>query len=102
MSTHDDEHVPGQLDLAGDLPELDAESARLAAELDRVTALRTEHRLRALNVVTTAAAAATTAGERLDQAVKDARAAGATWQQIADAAGIADRQTAWKRWGARP
>lgn len=91
-------HVPGQLDLVPDPDDLDAEGARLAAELDRVRALRMEHTLRAVSAVASAADRAALAGAELDAAVAAARDAGATWQQIADAAGMR-RQSAWQRWG---
>jgi hypothetical protein len=95
------EYVPGQLDLVPDAGDLDAEDARLSAELERVKALRMEHTLRAVSRVAGAAADWRAAGEELDAAVAAARAAGATWQQIADAAGMR-RQSAWTRWGKVP
>jgi hypothetical protein len=87
--------TPGQLDLDG--ATLDAELAELAAAADDLARRRTEHQTRALDRIVAAAEAYAGAGYRLDNAVAEARAAGATWEQIGRAAGIT-RQSAWQRW----
>lgn len=92
------DHVPGQLRMVGE-----EGSLSLADALARVRDLEQEQRVgreAAVRKVADAAKADRTAGALLDQSVAEARAWGATWQQVADAAGIA-RQTAWKRWGIR-
>lgn len=98
MTTSDD-HVPGQLDLVLDLvpDDLDTQEDRVRAELDRLTALRMEHTVRAIDAVAGASIAWRRAVSKLDAAVADARSAGATWQQVADAVGMT-RQSAWRRW----
>lgn len=100
MTTNDDStgHVSGQLDLTGE--EYAAHIHRLAElQQEQATAEREIrwHRDRAVSRVREARAYADRGEEELDRAVRDARAAGATWQQIGDAAGMA-RQAAWKRW----
>lgn len=70
---------------------------QLRAELDRVEALARLHIASAVDHVRASAAAVTLDTETLDQAARDARRLGATWQQIADAAGMT-RQSAWRRW----
>lgn len=90
---------PGQLSL--DRPDdLDDRAVRLRAELDRLDLAKTQARSEALTAVHLAAAAHAGAARRLDEAVAEARAYDATWQQIADAAGMA-RPSAWKRWSGR-
>lgn len=91
-------HVPGQLRLVGE-----EGSLNLADALARVRDLEQEQRIgraAAVSAVADAAQARHATGAALDQAVTEARAWGASWQEIADAAGIT-RQTAWKRWGIR-
>jgi hypothetical protein len=34
-----------------------------------------------------------------DEAARELRASGATWSQVAEAAGLHSRQAAWERWG---
>lgn len=80
--------------------DLDQQAAQLRADLDRLAALKIEGLTRALDAVASAAATSTTARERLDQAVAAARGAGATWEQIAEAAGL-QRSSAWERWAHR-
>lgn len=81
--------------------ELDAADEHFRAELDRIARARTEFAVRAVSRVATAAAANDAARAELDAAVNDARNAGATWEQIGRAAGMA-RQSAWRRWGKVP
>jgi hypothetical protein len=98
------DHVPGQLDLTDrelSPDELTAADEHFRAELDRIRAARTELAVRAVSRVATAAANADAAAADLDAAVADARNAGATWDQIGRAAGMA-RQSAWRRWGKVP
>lgn len=85
-----------------DLVPLDADqqAAQLRQQLDRLEALKREGRARAVDGVAAATAQAKAWGEKLDQAVAAARSAGATWQQIADAAGMS-RPAAWERWANR-
>lgn len=80
-----------------DPPDLDAELERLQRETQRVTAMRHEAAVRAVDTIAAAAKNAGEADDALDRAVRDARATGCTWQQIADAAGMT-RQSAWRRW----
>lgn len=99
------EHVPGQLDLTGHdgrpvtREELDREREELREQGARLDFALLEHRSAALADVAKRSAAAAEEGRLLDLAVLEARGMGATWQQIADAAGMA-RQSAWKRWSA--
>lgn len=88
--------VPGQLELIPD--NLEAELARITAEQDRLRALKAEHTLRAVSRVVAATENAAAARAALDDAVADARAAGATWEQVGRAAGMT-RQSARERWG---
>lgn len=93
-------HVLGQLDLSDrelSPAELAAADEAFSAELDRIRQARVNYTTRALELVRAAAAADALTGSELDKAVANARAAGATWQQIGDAVGMA-RQSAWKRW----
>jgi hypothetical protein len=90
----------GQLSIDGPAGDLDARGAQLRAELDRLDTAKNAARTEALAAVQIAAAAHAGAGRRLDEAVAEARAYDATWQQIADAAGMA-RPSAWKRWSGR-
>ena len=88
--------IPGQLCLVPD--DLEQQTAAAAAELARLEALKLEHTLRAVDGVRRTAGSWRSALAELDQAVHVARAAGATWQQIADAAGMT-KQSAHGRWG---
>jgi hypothetical protein len=72
--------------------------ADVAAELARLRQLADEHTAKALHVVTVYAGKARVTAADLDAAVQTARAAGATWQQIGDAAGLT-KQAAHQRWG---
>lgn len=92
--------IPGgeQLDL---VPlDVDQQQAQLRRELDRLEALKTEGRGRALDRIRMCSEATTFAGDNLDAAVAAARSLGLTWQQIADAAGIV-KSAAWERWAHR-
>jgi hypothetical protein len=93
----DPDAVPGQLPLIPDTADLHEELARLDAEARRLRELRAEHTYRALDRIVAAAKAQTDAGAELDAAVADARAAGATWEQIGKALGMS-RQSAHERW----
>ncbi len=105
MTEHTD--VPGQIGLPGLMPTFDYDELRdlspeqranLAKLLDEtITAVREDERRSALGRVTATAQTADVAGAELDAAVLAARAKGATWQQIANAAGMR-RQSAWRRW----
>ena len=100
MSNNSPPPVPGQLTLGGAAVELDDRATRLRAELDALDTAKTAARTEALTGVQLAAQAFHGAGRRLDEAVAEARAYDATWQQIADAAGMA-KPSAWKRWSGR-
>jgi hypothetical protein len=92
------EHVPGQLDLMPTDPaELEDRTALARAELERLDLAREQLRLSALDRLAAAAATDKAADVALDAAVAEARAAGATWQQVADRTGMA-RPSAWQRW----
>lgn len=80
--------------------DLDAELARLQRDTERLAALRTEHTFRALDRIAAATAARDQAATDLARAVADARAVGATWEQIGKAAGMT-RQSAHDRWAER-
>lgn len=71
--------------------------AQLTAELEALDMARLHHRAEALELVAAAQRADKAARASLDDAVAEARALGATWQQIGDAAGMT-RQSAWRRW----
>lgn len=86
-----DEHDPDALDDRG---------ARLRAELDRLDLAKSAARAEALTAVQLAADAHRGAARRLDEAVAEARGYGATWQQVADAAGLV-KSAAWERWANR-
>jgi hypothetical protein len=90
--------VPGQLEFLPNLADLDAELERLQRDSERLAALRTEHTFRALDRIAAATAARAQAADDLARAVADARAVGATWDQIGKAAGMT-RQSAAERWG---
>lgn len=94
--TGDDVPMVGQLDLVPD--DLERQTAAAAAELDRLRSLALEHTLRAVDAVRGAAGTLRSAAAELEEAVRLARAAGATWQQVADACGMT-KQSAWQRWG---
>lgn len=79
-------------------PSPDAEAA--GAELARLRQLADEHTAKALHIVRVYAGKARVTGSDLDGSVRVARAAGATWQQIGDAAGLT-KQAAHQRWGDR-
>lgn len=93
-------HVPGQLSLDGPAGDLDARAYALRAQLEALDAAKLAAVLESLDGITARARDHREAGLALDQAAAEARGYGATWQQIADAAGIT-RQSAWKRWGDR-
>jgi len=91
-------HTPGQLDLT------DTERADYAARLEMVEAERArlvgamvEHTTRALQDVAQAVARHAALGRELDDAVRFARKAGASWEAIGQAAGMS-RQAAHSRW----
>jgi hypothetical protein len=93
-----EEQVPGQLDLIPDDPAALEDAAAVArAELERLDLARLNLRLAALDRLTATSKANKQAATDLDNAVAEARAAGATWQQIADGTGMA-RPSAWNRW----
>jgi isopropylmalate/homocitrate/citramalate synthase len=85
---HLDEHDPDALD---------DRAARLRAELDRLDLAREAARTDALSAVTQAQAAEKEATAKLADVVAEARAYGATWRDVADAAGCTV-SNAWKRW----
>jgi DNA-binding phage protein len=102
------EHVPGQLSftiargtIGGPLVPVTREE--LTEQLERLDFAQLEHRASALADVTRHTRDQAAAAAALDRAVAEARGLGATWQQIADAAGMT-RQSAWRRWstGAYP
>lgn len=66
------------------------------AELEQML---NEHTERALSDVETAAAAFGRAGDALDESVRAARNAGASWAEIARRVGGMSRQAAQQRWG---
>ena len=70
---------------------------RLRAELDALDHAKLAARTEALDAIRRAIGRVRTAGQVLDDVVAEARAYGCTWQQIADAAGMA-RPSAWQRW----
>jgi hypothetical protein len=78
-------------------PDLSDQEAAVRAELERLTALRDAGIIAALAYVRGHRDALAEHRTKLDQAVADARRRGATWQQIADAAGMT-RPAAWERW----
>jgi isopropylmalate/homocitrate/citramalate synthase len=92
------EDVPGQLPLVPE--DVGEQTARAREQLTALEELRRHGIATTLDRVRVAAAADTAAGDALDQAVAAARRVGATWQQIADAVGIA-RPSAWERWHPR-
>lgn len=104
-SADNPEHVPGQLDLHGFTPEEAADFAaafadrltELQAERERLDLAQLEHRASALQKVAASTYEVTRVGAQLDAAVAEARGLGATWEQIAAAAGMT-RQSAWRRW----
>jgi hypothetical protein len=106
-STDSPEHVPGQLSLTHHdgrpvtREELDRNRAELIAEGARLDFALLQHRDEALADVKKRTATAAEEGRLLDLAVAEARGLDATWQQIADAAGMT-RQSAWRRWGKVP
>lgn len=93
-------HVAGQLGLVpDDLSPAALADARTAAraELERLELAVVQQRAEALERARQHSAHVRTQTAELDAAVAEARAAGATWQQVADAVGIT-RQSAWARW----
>lgn len=86
-----DEHDPDALD---------DRAARLRAELDRLDTAKLHARNETLAAISTHARYVKEQQEDLDGAVAEARAYGATWQQIADAAGLV-KSAAWERWAHR-
>jgi enamine deaminase RidA (YjgF/YER057c/UK114 family) len=92
------EHVSGQMPLMPDDPAaLEDAAAAARAELERLDLARLNLRLAALDRLRATDKATKDAAAALDGAVAEARAAGATWQQVADATGMA-RPSAWQRW----
>lgn len=89
------EPVPGQMPLVPD--DLTEQEAALRAELDRLTALRDAGILAAVDYVRGRRVALDEHRAQLDEAVAAARARGATWEQIATAAGM-KAPSAWARW----
>lgn len=100
--------VRGQLDFAGFTPD---EASDFAASFeDRITELeeerrrldvaRLEHRASALEALRQHLETQQRTTLLIDTAVAEARGLGATWQQIADAAGMRV-QSAWERWAKR-
>jgi hypothetical protein len=92
--------IAGQLGLLPDeLTPAALEDARAAAtaELERLDLAAMQARGEALAAVARWTAARKDAGDQLDDAVATARGLGATWQQVADAAGVR-LQSAWERW----
>lgn len=71
--------------------------ARLRAELDRLDMQKLAARTDALDAIGRRVALVNEYAELLDAAVAEARAYGATWQQIGDAAGLV-KSAAWERW----
>jgi hypothetical protein len=105
MTTTDDspEHVPGQMPLPysitrEELVSGNPERALLLEKLEELDMAALRHRAEVLADIARHAAGAKLATDELDAAVAEARGLGATWQQIADAAGMTSRQVAWKRW----
>jgi hypothetical protein len=70
---------------------------RLRAELDHLDAAKLAGRIETLDHLRRYAGDVVRLGAAIDRAVAEARAYGATWQQIADAVGIT-RQSAHERW----
>jgi hypothetical protein len=94
-------HVAEQLALDDHDPDaMEDRGARLRAELDRLDTAKTAARLESLGAAARAAEAAGVASRALDDAVAEARAYGATWQQIGDAVGLV-KSAAWERWAHR-
>jgi hypothetical protein len=90
--------VPGQLDLVPlDLTE---QEAAVRAELDRLTAVRHAGIVAAIDYVRGRRRALDEHRAQLDEAVAAARARGATWVQIGEAAGMTG-PSAWERWAKR-
>jgi len=90
--------IPGQLHLtAGEREEFAARLELLEAERDRLARQMTEHTVRAVSDVATAVEHHRLTAAAVDDAVRAARAAGASWEQIGAAAGIT-RQSAHARW----
>lgn len=65
---------------------------------DELLGLLDAHRQRSVDVVASAAQAVARGADALDQAVRDARAAGATWPELARVTNMS-RQAAAQRWG---
>lgn len=86
-----DEHDPDAMEDRG---------ARLRAELDRLDTAKLQARTETLDAIGRRVALINEYTELLDMAVAEARAYGATWQQIGDAAGLV-KSAAWERWAHR-
>src|SRR5437763_17151433 len=80
--------TPQLLSLDGPAGDLDARGARLRAEPDALDLQKTAARTEALDTIGRRMAVIVEHGKALDEAVAEAHAYGATWQQIADAAGL--------------
>ena len=97
---HQPGHTPGQLDLAAGERELyAARLEQIEAERNRLASQMAEHTVRAVSGVADAWTRHQGTGAALNDAVRAARAAGATWEDIGRAVGIS-RQAAHTRWAA--
>jgi sugar phosphate isomerase/epimerase len=76
--------------------ETDADWQQLAERIETARALLSSDPLMALSQLVEAEAALS--DRVMEHAVRAARAAGATWAEIAVATGVKDRQAAWRRW----
>lgn len=94
---------PDRAQLALDEHDPDAmtdRETRLRAELDGLDAAKLAARIGALDAIRQRAEAASQTVAGLTDAVHEARAYGATWEQIGQAAGMT-RQSAHERWATR-
>lgn len=93
------EQPPEQLTL--DRPyDLDDRATRLRAELEQLDTKKLQARTEALDTIGRRVSLVTEYSRLLDEAVAEARGYGATWQQVADAAGLV-KSAAWERWAHR-
>lgn len=79
---------------------MDDRAARLRAELDALDTAKERAKLDALDAIRRDSLALKVAGDRLDESVAEARGFGATWKQVAEAAGVT-ASWAWEKWAHR-